>query len=202
MAALFCLASCLLLPGLASAQPRTDPDWPCVQRLVPELAPAALWQGPPLPELPADRRDAALDELATTLLAPDLPLAQASAQAEAFAAAQDPAAREQRVALLFTGIIDAANAQRGQLITGLKRFARNQRALAGQINDTTRKLRDLEAQGTPAAARELADMREAWSWDMRVYDERQRNLPLLCEQPVAVDQRVFALARTLASTLQ
>ena len=25
-----------------------DPDWPCVQRLVPEIAPAAIWAGPPL----------------------------------------------------------------------------------------------------------------------------------------------------------
>ena len=25
-----------------------DPDWPCVQRLVPEIAPAVIWAGPPL----------------------------------------------------------------------------------------------------------------------------------------------------------
>jgi hypothetical protein len=39
----------LLLPAanMALAAMNTDPDWPCIQRKVPELSIASLWQGPP-----------------------------------------------------------------------------------------------------------------------------------------------------------
>ena len=48
------LAAVVLLPAAAEAQPRReDPDWPCVQRLVPHLSAAALWPG-----LPADATEA------------------------------------------------------------------------------------------------------------------------------------------------
>ncbi len=38
----------LLFRGAAGAAASEDPDWPCVQRLMPEISPATVWGGPPL----------------------------------------------------------------------------------------------------------------------------------------------------------
>ena len=40
--------------GTASAASNNDPDWPCVQRKVPELSLGQIWNGP---ELPATVKD-------------------------------------------------------------------------------------------------------------------------------------------------
>ena len=104
--------------------------------------------------------------------------------------------------MLLDSLLVHANEQRSKYISGLKQFSRNQRALAARINDETGRLRDLEAQATTAAATEATDLRQAWTWDTRIYDERERSLHLLCQQPVLLDQRVFALARALAEELE
>jgi hypothetical protein len=36
--------------GGVQAQPKPDPDWPCVQRKVPTLAAGTIWSGPSLEE--------------------------------------------------------------------------------------------------------------------------------------------------------
>ncbi|MCV5342655.1 hypothetical protein OFC87_37580, partial [Escherichia coli] len=38
----------MALAGPALAQPKTDPDWPCVQRKVASLSPGQFWTGPDL----------------------------------------------------------------------------------------------------------------------------------------------------------
>ena len=39
-------------------------------------------------------------------------------------------------------------------------------------------------------------------WDVRIYDDRRGSLSYLCEQPVLLEQRAFALARTIVSHLE
>ena len=38
----------IICAGAAWAAASEDPDWPCVQRLMPELSPATVWGGPPV----------------------------------------------------------------------------------------------------------------------------------------------------------
>jgi hypothetical protein len=171
--------------------------------LVPQLAPAAVWQGPELPESSSSTAaDPQLTQLASSLLDMDVTTEAAADRAGAFARSVGENERTQRVGGLVVTFVEMANDHRARLIDGIKRFARKQRALAGHIKAETNKLRDLEAQGSQAASAESGDVREAWSWDMRVYDERQRSLTYMCEQPVSLDQRVFALSRALSSALQ
>jgi hypothetical protein len=39
-------------------------------------------------------------------------------------------------------------------------------------------------------------------WDVRIYDDRHSSLSYLCEQPVLLEQRAFALARTIVDQLE
>jgi hypothetical protein len=38
-------------------------------------------------------------------------------------------------------------------------------------------------------------------WDSRIFDDRQRLLPVVCEQPRVLEQRVFALSRAIEEQL-
>ena len=46
MAPRLCLGTLAIALMVAAAPRSEDPDWPCQQRLVPKLAPAAYWNGP------------------------------------------------------------------------------------------------------------------------------------------------------------
>ncbi len=44
--------------GAAGAAASEDPDWPCVQRLMPEISPATVWDGPPVDDAARAWREA------------------------------------------------------------------------------------------------------------------------------------------------
>lgn len=50
-----------------------------------------------------------------------------------------------------------------------------------------------------AKARELD---ERLLWDIRVFDEREQSLSYVCESPVLLERRLFALARQIMSRLE
>ena len=184
-----------LLASAAAAQPASDPDWPCVQRLVPVISGGQVWSASPLDELGDGwQQDPEIAPLVQELTSRRTPLPRAEAAARAFAAALPEEQRGQRVALLFKGVLDTINAQRGELIEGIKRFARRQQQLAGKIAATNARLDTSVPGRAPSDGESLRSERD---WDLRVYDERQRSLGVLCEQPVLLDQRAFALARVL-----
>ena len=53
--------------------------------------------------------------------------------------------------------------------------------------------------GRPARRQELEQQR---LWDIRIYEDRERSLTYICEQPVLLEQRVFALAREIMGHLE
>jgi hypothetical protein len=182
-------------PGLA-AQPGATPDWPCVQRLVPELAPAQMWTGKPLDQLPADAQLApALHDLPQRLADRNLPLDEAKRLVDQALAQVPEAERDDQRALLFRDTLARLNDERGQMIAGIESFARGQRQLADRITAQGREL--VQLRKDPAQAAAVQDETNARSWDMRVFDERQHSLRTLCDQPVQVDQRAFALAKII-----
>jgi hypothetical protein len=187
----------LLLASAASAAPVADPDWPCRQAKVPEISAATVWTGPTLPSGTSWREDHDVASLAAEAAARRTPLDQAIAAVERFAATAGPQ-RPQRLALLFSGILEILNADRGSIIAGIGRYARGQRALAQKIERQANELGRLTDAGTAAAQSERADVAEMQQWDARIFDERQKALSYVCEQPVLIEQRAFALGRRLS----
>lgn len=187
------MATCRAAPAFAASG---DPDWPCVQRLVPELAAGQMWSGKPLDELPAG---AALDPSVATLPGElarrSVPLETAGARAAAALAAVPEARREDQKALVFRDTLAIINAERADLIAGIKRYARRQRQLAEKVTAGGRRLEELRSD--PAQAVSFQGAKTELDWDTRVFDDRQRSLGSLCDQPVLLEQRAFALARTI-----
>ena len=86
------------------------------------------------------------------------------------------------------------------LVDGIKRYARGQQRMAEKISTETRALDALRKEpGTPPER--VADLQAARDWDARVFTDRQRSLQLVCEQPVLLEQRAFALARLIQDRL-
>ena len=183
-------------PGVLAATGE-DPEWPCIQRLVPEIAPAVVWPGPPL-----DGADAGpaptIDQLASELAARRVPVDDAAAQVEAFGRTLAPEQRDQQLTLLFVRTLEIINRDRASIIQGIKKYARGERAMAAAITEKNERLSRL----APDQVLERETLIAERDWDLRIYDDRRSALPYLCEQPVLLEQRAFALARAIAGQLE
>jgi hypothetical protein len=119
---------------------------------------------------------------------------------EAFAARQ-AADKDRKLTLLFAATLAAVNAERGSIIDGIQRYARRQAKLAGRIQGQIEELNRLSDDGTEERKARRRELEERHLWDTRIYEERERSLSYICEQPVLLEQRIFALAREIMSHL-
>ena len=175
-------------------------DWPCEQRLVPKLEPGQMWSGPPLaavPAVPPDDVSALTQRLTVLHQTPEALAADVQAFADGLPADQ----RSTRMSELFAAALDRLNSERALLIGGIKRYAQNQQRMAGKISAEMRELEKLRQQPDASSAR-IEELQSARDWDTRVFTDRQRELRLVCEQPVLLEQRAFALARLIQDKLK
>ena len=183
------------LPGAASA---ADPDWPCQQRLVPEIAAGMIWSGPPLDSVAGDAEDPQIRHLAADLAARKTPLEQAQAEIDAFAKGLPAGHGNEQLTRLFAATLAIINHDRGSIVGGIKKYAHGQQALAERISDTNDKLGQL-ASDQVQERDALAAQRD---WDMRIYGDRRSSLSYLCEQPVLLEKRAYVLAHAIAAHLE
>ena len=186
-----------LLSGPAWSASGTDPDWPCIQRKQPHLSLGQVWTGPP-PDAAATEmgRDPAIADLADRLEQRRLPLAEAEAEIAEFART----ASDGQLVALMQAIFERIDRDRGALIAGIGRYGQAQVDLARRIEDRRARMAQLEAAPDPDF--DAIDAEEAaLDWDQRIFTERQQSLTYVCETPVILEQRVFALGRAIASGL-
>lgn len=175
-----------------------NPDWPCVQRLVPEIAPGMIWSGPPVDTIEPSAHEPVIDELAGDLAARRVPLADAEAQIAALADSLAADQKNVQLTRLFSRALDIINRDRASLIQGIGKYARGERALAEKIAAQNAKLAELPTDQVIERDTLIAER----DWDIRIYDDRRGSLTYLCDQPVLLEQRAFALARAIASHLE
>jgi hypothetical protein len=191
------------LTGITQAQPRveTPPDWPCVQVFVPTLSAASIWAGPPIDDYLktwTENRDVAA--IATRAVSRSVPEDEATQAVDSFAEGVK-GDREETLTMLFAGIFDEANRTRSKAIEGIRRFSRAQQEQLRNMNATIAEL-DLARAQNPQDGARIKELTEQLAWQRRIIDERQRSLGALCEQPVIVERRLGALARTIASHME
>ena len=190
--------------GLASsaraADPR-NPDWPCVQVKVPELSVAAMWAGPPIDDVGRTwEDDPKVKDLVARLAARRLPLEEAQRSAADFLAGSGDAKQAQGK-LLFAGLFATLDRLRSEVITGIERYTRRQREFAEKVRAETLKLREMN--DTPNAdQKQVEDLAERVEWDTRIFEERRRTINYVCEVPVLIEQRLFALGRTIQQAIE
>jgi hypothetical protein len=188
----------LVIVGLLSAETvvAAETDWPCVQRRVVELSVAQMWAGPPIdPATSLWRDDQAVASLVRSLASRRTSLDEASAAIERFSNALGTD-KDAKLALLFAGVFEVINTERRRLINGIERYARKQRSLANQISETGRILTQ-STNPTP----ERTALEQKLQWDTRIYDDRNQALTYVCESPVLLEQRVYALGQEISRHL-
>ncbi|MFC0201347.1 hypothetical protein [Paracoccus rhizosphaerae] len=186
-----------LLAAPASAATGTDPDWPCIQRKQPHLSLGQVWTGPQ----PDDRtselvRDPQIERLAARLEQRRLPLEEAEADIADFAEDADDA----QLVALMQAIFQKVESDRGAIIGGIARYGRSQVEMADRIAERRSRMAELEDAAEPDFDAIDAE-EEALDWDSRIFTERQQSLTYVCETPVILEQRLFALGRAIASHL-
>ncbi|MEO8316956.1 MAG: hypothetical protein ABI561_01390 [Bradyrhizobium sp.] len=195
-----------LLAALASAEvclaadPRY-PDWPCAQAKVPEISLAAVWAGPPLDDVAGKwKDDAKVSTLVTKLSARRVPLEEAQTAITEYltAAAAD---KTKYGKLLFAGLFDSLNAQRSSVLNGLERVMRKQREAADKIRADTLALQALQDVSAPDQAK-VEELGNQLVWETRIFEDRRRVVKFVCEVPTMIDQRLFALGRTIQQELE
>ena len=195
-AALVAWAVMVAMPG-AGAATFNDPDWPCIQRKVSRLSIGQVWAGPP-PDLTAPASaDPTLQTTIAHLVARRTPLAQAGEMIDAIAAAR-PAEAERRLTVLFAGVFRQINRERGEIIAGIARYARRQKGLAAEIAANRAALTAAEKVQDVDKVEELTD---TLAWRTRIFKDRADALQAVCESPVILERRVFALAKLIQARL-
>jgi hypothetical protein len=184
----------------AAAAENQHPTWPCVQAKVPEISVGAVWQGPAIDDVAtAWQNDPVLKDLVPRLAARRTPLADAQG-AIADHLTGSAAERQEKARRLFAGLFAVLSRERAEVISGIERLARRQGEMIETIRADNAKLRaEQDASREPGKTDELA---ERIAWNTRIYEERRRTVRYVCEVPVLIDQRLFALARTIQQAIE
>ncbi|HLK84061.1 MAG TPA: hypothetical protein VKT99_21570 [Xanthobacteraceae bacterium] len=202
-AALLLFAITTLGAGLQRAEaadPRY-PDWPCAQAKVPELSVAAVWDGPSIEQAQKTwQDDPAIKNLVERLAARRIPIEEAQKNIEDFLAAAG-AAKADKGLLLFAGLFETLNRQRTEVMNGLERLQRRQRELADRIKADVSAQHELPDNAHPDQAK-LDELGTRIEWSTRIFDERRRSVRYACEVPVAIERRLFALARAIRRQME
>jgi DNA repair exonuclease SbcCD ATPase subunit len=199
--AIIAVAALLGVPAAARGADPRYPDWPCNQLKVPEISIAAVWAGPPIDDVRETwQNDAQIRDLVDRLAARRTPIEEAEKSIAQFIAGT-AAEKEDKGKRLFAGLFETLNRQRAEVMTGIERTTRKQKALAGKIRSDAQQLRNLQ----DAAERDQAKVEELTNqvaWSTRVFEDRRKTINYVCEVPGLIERRLFTLARAIQQDME
>jgi hypothetical protein len=183
-----------------AADPRY-PDWPCAQAKVPEISLAAVWAGPPLGDAEEKwKDDAKVSALVEKVSARKFPIDDAQKAITDFLGTSgiDKATAGR---LLFAGLFERLNGERSSVMSGLERVTRKQREAAEKVRADTIALQALQ-DATPPEQVKIDELSNTLVWETRIFEDRRRVVKFVCEVPTTIDQRLFALGRTIQQEIE
>lgn len=186
----------------ALAAANADPDWPCIQRKVPEISIGQVWNGDELPETAKQwDRDPRVSDLAAELVKRSNPIENARKQVSDYAATLPKEQVHEKLEQLFMGVFDKINIERGQIISGIARYAEKQRQLAADVRKKAAEIDRMRAAADTDQA-ELARHDQQLTWETRIFEERVQSLTYVCEVPTLIEQRLYSISKIIDETMQ
>ncbi len=185
----------------------TMSDWPCVQRRVEALTVGQFWDGPPVEDVKELLRDRDVGALANMLASRRVPLDKTEAALKSFAEKSPEGERDRRLTAVFAALFDTVNNQRKTVVKGIGRYQKAQIERSAELEREGTTLGELEAKVPPGTAdedvpRELADAREKYKWATRIFQERQQSIPIACELPGVIEERLAAVVRQIRGLMK
>lgn len=185
-----------------NAQVTMDPDWPCIQILVPTISSAVVWDGPSIEGLEASWRDqVGVARLVGSVTQRHVDAGQAEQKIGAFAQSQPAADRNAALTTVFAGIWEVLNEKRQDMIERIKEFARQQSARANRIENMLLELDVIESDSSPTSDANIAKFRQDLILEVRIFEDREKSIVYLCELPVKIEGKMGALARAISVQL-
>jgi hypothetical protein len=191
---LFSLIAALTMAATAGhAASSDDPDWPCQQRRIDTLSLGQVWSGP-APDEAVEKlaKTQRIRELAQFLEQRRTPMQDAEAMIANFAVKATP----QEMTALYLATFERLDHARSAIIAGIIRYAKKQEALDERIDSRRAEMARLMAEAKPDYDR-IDTLEEQLDWDIRVFQDRQQSLTYVCETPVILEKRAFALGRAV-----
>ena len=103
--------------------------------------------------------------------------------------------------LIFAGLFERLNAERASVMNGLERVTRRQRQAADKVRTDTIELQALQ-DATPRDQAKIDELGNTLVWETRIFEDRRRVVKFVCEVPTTIDQRLFALGRTIQQEIE
>ncbi|RWN63246.1 hypothetical protein [Mesorhizobium sp.] len=191
----------MLAPSVNARAANTDPDWPCIQRKVPQLSLGQIWNGPELPPAAKDfSKDPAVSTLVEEVAARRMPLAEAQKKIKDFAASLPAEQLAPKMAMLVQGMFDHMDAERSQVISGISRYAHKQLEMAAALRKAASDVDALRAK-PDADPDDIERRTEQLKFATRIFNERVQSLTYVCEVPTIIEQRLYQLSKAVSETL-
>jgi len=201
-AAIVATVSMMGLSVSAWAQDDGGEQWPCIQRLVPTVEAAVLWPGEIDHSKPNEwLNDGPLSEFARELGDLDEVSDDTRQAISEFAEAIPESEREVKLNLLAQGVLSVANERRSLFIDGIKRYTKQQIAVAKKIEQHRNSLHELDVKQVPETDAARKELEETVHWQQRIFDKRENAIQSLCDQPVAVEETLGEVLREMAQYL-
>jgi hypothetical protein len=192
------LAACLAQPAFA-LDPRY-PDWPCQQLKVPGISIASVWAGPSIEGIDkTESTDPKQPELVVRLAARRTPMEEARNLIAEFIVGTS-AEKQQKAKSLFAALYSRLNAQRDEVMNGIERFSRKQKAMAEQIRGETQQIRELQDKPDTDQA-QSDELANRLSWQTRIFEDRRKSTSYVCDVPVLIEKRLFDLGAAIQNAL-
>jgi hypothetical protein len=176
------------------------PDWPCQQLKVPGIAVASVWSGPPIEvgdgAKPTDAKQA---ELVSRLAARRTPIEDARKLIADYIVGTS-AEKQEKAKTLFAALYSTLDAQRDEVMNGIERFSRKQKAAADDIREEAQKLRQMQDKPNADQA-QTEDLANRLAWQTRIFEDRRKSTSYVCDVPVLIEKRLFDLGGAIQSAM-
>jgi hypothetical protein len=187
----------------------STPDWPCVYRKVPELSAATIWDGPAITDTTGWLKDEQVHKFSEYLVSRRVKVEDAEAAIKKFADGLPADTHDAKLTELFAAVLTRTNDDRKVVMSGIERFHKRQLERAKEIEKEGIALpaegddTDTTSEQQPAGEiSKLSDQEEKYKWEVRVFQEKQANIPIACEIPQLMDERAGAIARAIRALMK
>jgi hypothetical protein len=114
------------------------------------------------------------------------------------------AEKQEKAKTLFAALYVTLNGQRDQVMNGIERFSRKQKAMAENIRAEAQKLREMQDKAQDKGSVDQAQNEELVSqlaWQTRIFEDRRKSTSYVCDVPVLIEKRLFDLGRAIQDAL-
>ncbi|HWK37613.1 MAG TPA: hypothetical protein VNR88_01735 [Hyphomicrobium sp.] len=179
------------------------PDWPCVQRKVPTISPAQVWDGPSIDEI--KEFDPGIRDLTEVLESRRVSTEDAEKAIKEYAASVPEADRDRKLTELFASFLNHINSDRKFVMDRVEEYQKRQKARAAELEREGQKLAEKGLAATDEllpTETNLSPEQQEYNWNARIFQERQLNLTMACEVPMLIEQRAYEVARLIREQMK